>query len=109
MGRPQIYGTDEERRLANQIYQKKSQQKARAKLVILLGGRCVICGFSDERALQIDHKNGGGYKERKHHGNWVLYNFYLKHPEKAEEQLQILCANCNWIKRHERKEVACRG
>ena len=28
-------------------------------------GKCMICGFTDPRALQIDHVNGGGAKERK--------------------------------------------
>ena len=27
--------------------------------------KCLKCGFSDRRALQIDHINGGGIKERR--------------------------------------------
>jgi len=68
-----------------------------------LGEKCCRCGFSDSRALQIDHKNGGGSREWKARG-W-------KHLRTILENLndyQILCANCNWIKRHERGEVNTR-
>jgi len=38
--------------------------KVRFQIIDLLGGKCVVCGFSDWRALQVDHIKGGGYKER---------------------------------------------
>ena len=74
-------------------------------LINLLGNKCVRCGFNDVRALQIDHINGGGYKELKEKfvGAQTMYNYYKNHPEEANEKLQILCANCNWIKRSESK------
>jgi hypothetical protein len=88
----------------------KYQQKKRRELFTLLGDRCVICGFTDTRALQLDHKFGGGTQELiKFKGNWQLYNYYLKNPELAKERLQILCANHNWIKRHENKELVRHG
>jgi len=77
----------------------------RKRLVDLLGGKCARCGFSDYRALQIDHKNGGGRKETLVRGNIQMYLRYLKSPEEAKLHLQVLCANCNWIKRVENKEV----
>lgn len=73
-----------------------------------MGGRCKNCGFSDERALQIDHINGGGVKEKKNVK--TNYNsFLLKQIQEDKEQFikkyQLLCANCNWIKKAENKEV----
>ena len=71
-----------------------------------LGGKCLLCGFADKRALQIDHINGGGSKERKerlYKGSfhaYVLKSFLAK-----ENKYQLLCANCNWIKRYENKEA----
>lgn len=65
-----------------------------------LGGKCVKCGFSDTRALQIDHIKGGGSKELK---GSCTHKQYLR--IKANPKLyQLLCANCNWIKRVERHE-----
>lgn len=72
----------------------------RQRLLQLLGGKCVHCGFSDPRALQVDHLNGGGTKEIRTIGAWGVYRRALKHPK----EYQLLCANCNWIKRSEKKE-----
>jgi hypothetical protein len=77
----------------------------RKKLLELLGGRCVRCGLSDIRALQIDHINGHGSKELHKKGNITTYRQYMANPNLAKSQLQVLCANCNWIKRAENKEV----
>jgi hypothetical protein len=53
--------------------------------------------------LQLDHVNGGGTCERKQKrwGNTRVYMDALAHPAKY----QLLCANCNWIKRHENGEI----
>lgn len=65
--------------------------------------KCNHCGFSDLRALQIDHVNGGGLKEIRIKSN--RYNYYLHIFRDKTNKYQLLCANCNWIKRHEKKEV----
>jgi len=61
--------------------------------------KCAICGFSDMRALNLDHINNDGYLERKNPKfkgqkiyRLIRKNGYPKH-------YQILCANCNLIKR----------
>lgn len=61
-----------------------------------LGRVCAHCGFSDERALQIDHVNGCGYEERKRCKSGAYLRRVL---EDTEGKYQILCANCNWIKK----------
>lgn len=74
----------------------------RQKLVEFLGGKCVICGMADYRVLQIDHSRADGRAEREiiHHAGgtawWIRY--YLKHPDLAKKNLQMLCSNCNIIK-----------
>lgn len=77
----------------------------RIKLVELLGGKCKHCGFSDIRALQIDHVDGGGIIESKTLGSYKMYKQYLDKPE-SRSAIQVLCANCNWIKKHENNENA---
>lgn len=72
----------------------------RQKVFEFLGGKCIRCGFSDARALQIDHINGGGYRERLSRNYISFYRKILENPA----PYQLLCANCNWIKRFENKE-----
>ena len=71
-----------------------------------LGKVCCRCGFSDIRALQIDHIHSDGCSERKRYGNssWTNYKNILASIKNGEKRHQILCANCNWIKRYEKHE-----
>ena len=73
-------------------------------MIDLLGGVCRVCGFDDQRALQFDHVHGDGKKDKtdNRHG----YSTYvLKSIMAKEGKFQLLCANCNWIKRAENHEV----
>ena len=72
----------------------------------LMGGKCVMCGFADFRALQIDHVNGDGHIETKNkinNGDKYLDRVVASFIKK-EGRYQLLCANCNWIKRFNNKE-----
>lgn len=81
--------------------------RVRFKIIDLLGGKCILCGFNDWRALQVDHKNGGGCKDRKNiaHSPSALQKKILESIERGEDKYQLLCANCNWIKRYENYEL----
>lgn len=87
-------------------YNKKYKLKFRTEILALLGNKCVCCGFSDPRALQIDHVNGHGSQERKlfKRDSARFYKFVLKQIKSGSKDYQLLCANCNWIKRIEKKE-----
>ena len=74
------------------------------KVFNALGNKCVKCGFTDKRALQIDHVNGGGYQEIKNLNARQRYYNVLKSIELKDNKYQLLCANCNWIKRFTDKE-----
>lgn len=82
-------------------YYRKRWRKIRNEIYDLLGKKCVRCGFDDERALQVDHLNNDGYLLRKTITNTLSF---LKHIKKTPQKYQILCANCNWIKRVETDE-----
>lgn len=84
---------------------KRTRYKAfREAVIAVMGGCCVRCGFSDPRALQIDHIYGGGAQERKSlMANAALYRAIVKDTIDMS-CYQLLCANCNWIKRDENKE-----
>jgi len=96
-----------DRHHAKGLCRKCYGKKVRLKLMDILGERqCVRCGFCDIRALQIEHKNGGGQKDLKKFGNsQKMYQYYIKYPKTAIKQLQIFCSNCNWIKREQNNET----
>lgn len=78
------------------------QFSQRQEAISKLGDCCVKCGFSDMRALQIDHKHG---RNRGPRDSWsTLYKSVMITPKKY----QLLCAHCNWIKRCEMKEATGR-
>lgn len=55
-------------------------------------------GLSDPRVLAIDHRNGGGGVQRRAGLKQAkLYRYVLSHVD----EFQLLCHNCNWIKRLE--------
>lgn len=80
-------------------------QALRLAALAALGGRCKKCGFDDHRALQIDHVDGDGAKERAEGRSPSTF-----HKKVIADQTgyQCLCANCNWIKRHENEEYRWR-
>jgi hypothetical protein len=87
-----------------QLIEKQNKAAAwRNAVMERLGKVCVQCNNTDERWLQIDHIHGGGTKERRKHLHSLGY--YQQMYDHLEDY-QILCANCNWIKRHENKETS---
>ena len=69
------------------------------------GGKCACCGVDNYEFMAIDHINGGGNKHRKENktGSGLQFYRWLK-KNKYPKGFQILCANCNWIKRFENNE-----
>ena len=79
---------------------KNHQIKIRNKLLLHYSDgtlKCAKCGFDDVRALEIDHINNDGNKDRKKYGR-KAYCFYIDLAKKLPEGYQVLCKNCNWIK-----------
>jgi hypothetical protein len=74
----------------------------RRKAVWACGDACWACGYGvDWRALHFDHVNGGGNAERRKRKtipwNQVLWRVWAG-------EMQLLCANCNFIKGLEEAE-----
>src|SRR2546427_4881046 len=78
----------------------------RMNLIQILGNnKCVRCGFGDLRALQLDHIKSDGKRDRmRFKNNNLMYFYYYDHLNEAKRKLQVLCANCNWIKRSTNNE-----
>ena len=89
----------------------KWRNEAREWLFEALGGaKCAKCGFdTDKRALQFDHILGNGNKFRKTRRNYhSMMVYFRKNSEFAKQLLQVLCSNCNQIKKFKNNEVAYR-
>lgn len=84
-------------------YARNRVRKRKRQIVELLGGECNACGFDAFHALQVDHRNGGGGKS-KYVSGVSLYSAILR-GDLDRKDFQLLCANCNWIKRCESNEV----
>lgn len=88
-------------------YMREYHRRTRAKVLELFGNKCAHCGFSDHRALQIDHVNDDGWIER--HKKFSSIVFLRRILKEGTEGYQLLCANCNWIKRYEVNEAQFNG
>ena len=67
----------------------------------MYGHCCAICGFTDKRALTLDHKLNNGNEERRRLGERGVYMKAKK--EYLPNEYQIICMNCQFIKRVEDK------
>ena len=80
---------------------RRSNTKARHKALCMIARSdkpcCVRCGCDDERFLEINHKNGGGNKERKETMQTGGLKFSIINGNRSVEDLEILCKPCNAI------------
>jgi len=95
--------------ITHKEYMVKCYREMRVKIFAKLGNKCsnpnclVPNGCRDIRCLQIDHVHGNGRKEGRKFGvNTIKY--YERVLADTEGNYQILCANCNWIKKIENHE-----
>jgi hypothetical protein len=93
---------------------KKRREQIRKEIFRLLGNKCsnpncyVLGGCTDPRCLQIDHikriTSGPGKTTGRISGPERYYKFILRQILLGSNDYQLLCANCNWIKRYENNE-----
>jgi len=99
----------EKRKLASQ----KSEALVKEQVLTHYGNgklSCLRCGFTDIRALSIDHINGGGTKHRKVlKVKWYCLFFVWLRKNHYPEGYQTLCMNCQVIKKRENNEYADKG
>ncbi len=75
--------------------------KLKLRALHLLGGpKCVRCGTTDIRILQINHIKGGGTKDHRA-AFGTLYRLILQ-GKRLVDDLDVKCANCNLIYEYER-------
>jgi len=80
---------------------REYREALKEEVLSVYGTNCVVCGFSEVDALQIDHINNDGFSERSKLGgqkfSGTKFYEYLK-KNGWPEGYQTLCANHNAIK-----------
>jgi hypothetical protein len=89
------------------LWRRQRSLDNRNAILAILGKVCASCGIDDFRVLQVDHVKGNGATQRKTHGG-ATYAKILAEIKSDSVDYQILCANCNTIKRYEEKEFTPR-
>lgn len=114
------YKNPEQARQYHREWSKRNKQKIRDKtnqerehdkeyVFLALGNKCFKCSLTDRRVLQVDHIDRNLRKTTKFkRGGKGLYAA-IRRGEFPLGGFQLLCANCNWIKRVENKEIQQRG
>ena len=81
-------------------YQRMIRNKKIKDLLFgMYGKSCSCCGFTDIRALTLDHIKNNGADERKRLGEQGVYRRAVE--MYRPEEYRILCMNCQFIKRIE--------
>ena len=103
-----LAGQTKNRGKAENRYQLRARRYHRFKIQALkmYGGeepKCAWCGENRYECLQIDHINDDGYKDRRIAkssigGGENFFRWLIKQPHQPDKY-QVLCANCNVVKR----------
>ena len=75
-------------------YMRAYTLKWKLEAISKLGGKCVHCGFSDVRALQFNHKAGGGGREVS---RGYSATYLRRIADGMRPDIELVCANCNQI------------
>jgi hypothetical protein len=93
------------------IIQKRIRDRVRKEILELLGSKCSnpynlkhLDWCNDLSILQIDHINGcGAIQRRKECGSYYL--IVLDKIKNGSKDYQLLCPNCNWLKKIKNNEI----
>ena len=71
--------------------------KYREPVISYYGGKCVCCGETESKFLELHHVNGDGKAHRERIGvsGTGMYRHLISNNFQSEWELQILCANCH--------------
>lgn len=75
---------------------RKSRERLRIVILNIISKgnpKCVRCGCTDKRFLEINHKNGGGTKELRKKSNQFYWD--IQTGKRNVDDLEILCKVCN--------------
>lgn len=92
------FGVDFQCKDCTNKYDRECYRKRRKEVLDSMGGKCVYCGCELFEALQINHKHGGGYQERKAKKHASLAD-EISFGRRKTDDLEVVCYVCNaWHK-----------
>lgn len=75
--------------------------KLRLSVLATLGGRCEVCGASDWRLLQLDHREGEARARRTNlHWRQELRMLRNMGREALVAMYRVLCVTCHYLETH---------
>lgn len=88
------YVNNSEKAIKRRELQHKRFNRWRLRVFQEYGYSCACCGESDQRVLELGHKNNDGAQDRHEHGgSWAVIRRAVEYPDYCK--YEILCANCN--------------
>jgi len=83
----------------NRNYQLEQRHKIKEEIFVLLGGKCVGCGYNGI-ALQVDHVNNNGKEEivRERTSSVQYWKFILRKIKEGSKDYDLMCPTCNMEK-----------
>jgi hypothetical protein len=85
--------------IARSDYSGEVYAGLRRAVIAGYGGACKTCGFTDARALHVDHVHDDGAAERR--SVVAIQRLRRIIRDQFPASYQLLCANCNSIKAHQ--------
>ena len=78
-------------------YGRKYRKQKREEVIFLLGGKCVYCNCQEYDALEINHINGGGNKEKHYKISREAYYLDIISGRRPHNDLELTCRVCNAV------------
>jgi hypothetical protein len=80
-------------------YQLEQRHRIKAEIFLLLGGKCVECGYNGI-ALQVDHVYNNGKEEivRERTSSLQYWKYILRKIKEGSKDYQLMCPTCNMEK-----------
>lgn len=79
--------------------------KMKLRAILVLGGKCVICGEDDLRILTVNHLNGHTGPRSGPWGIWrdsISLYARIANGSVSRNNLEVRCNNCNQVYEYER-------
>jgi len=95
----------ESRNSRARVYDKGRNLEAKRAVFAIFGDKCVRCAFADPRALQLDHIHRAREKRGKAGRSGSALYRQIMLGQRNLSDFQLLCANCNAIKKIENDEI----
>lgn len=82
-----------EKSIKSRLYDHHRHTELRQQILSIYGRKCACCGETDQRILELAHKENDGGRQRRENSAIKVLKHTVTHPDLIK--YEILCANCN--------------